>query len=62
MCRGVLPRGTSNSGYNMERGFDTSWKVGENVTPKLDLSKEFCKSSSTLSRITSGLIQRSSTQ
>ena len=62
MLRGGLLRGTSNSEYNMEWGFDTSLKVGENVTLKLDSLKEFCKSSSiTLSRIMSGLIRRSST-
>ena len=52
--------GKSISEYNIERGFDTSSKVGGNVTPKLDSSKEFRKSSSTLSRITSGLFRRNS--
>ena len=62
MLRGGLLQGTSNIEYNTEWGFDTSLKVGENVTLKLDSWKEFCKSnSSTLSRITSGLIRRSST-
>ena len=52
--------GKSISEYNIERGFDTSSKVGENVAPKLDSSKEFRKSSSALSRIASGLFRRSS--
>jgi pimeloyl-ACP methyl ester carboxylesterase len=62
VSRGGLLRGTSISEYNIERGFDTSSKVGEKVTPKLDdSSKEFRKSnSSALSRITSGFFRRSS--
>lgn len=60
VSRGGLLRGTSISEYNIERGFDTSSKVGEKVTPKFDSSKEFRKSNSTLGRITSGLFRRSS--